>query len=81
MPLVEQLLAERVAVGVTLGVESGARIPVLKPGATQVAIGLEHRGVDPKVGQPLDLIDTGHTPADHDHFVVEHGLIMARALG
>ena len=46
VPLVEQLLGERIAVGVTLRIEAGPRIPIPIPGTAQVIVAFEHDGVD-----------------------------------
>ena len=86
VPLVEQFLRERIAVGVALGVEPGSRIAVPVPGAAEVGRGVEHQGVDAEVGQPLDLIDSGHTRANDDDFVVRlaclrHSLLRYFVLG
>ena len=46
VPLVEQLLGERIAVGVTLRIEAGSRISIPIPGTAQVIVAFEHDGVD-----------------------------------
>jgi hypothetical protein len=47
VPLVEQLLGERVAVGVALGVEPAAGVAVVVPGAAQPGSGLEDDHISP----------------------------------
>ena len=70
VPLVEELLRERVPVGIALGVEAGAGIAVPIPGAAEVTAGIEHGGVDPEIGEALDLVDAGDAGADDDDLVV-----------
>ena len=70
VPLVEQFPREGITVGVAFGVETRARIAVPVPGPAEVGGAVQHRGVHPEVGQPLDLVDAGHARANHDHFVM-----------
>ena len=70
VPLFEQLLRERVAVGVALRIEAAAGIPVAVPGTTEVVVGFEQDRVETEVGQPLDLIDAGDPGPDDEVVVV-----------
>ncbi len=61
-PLVEQFLGKRVAVGVALGIEAGARIAVPVPGAPTAAPASEHPYPQTKLAQFVELIKP-ETPA------------------
>ena len=81
VPLVEHFPRERVAVGVALRIEARAGVAVVVPGAAEVGVRLEDRGVHPEVGEALDLVDAGHPGPDHDDFEVRlahHFLPAAR---
>src|SRR5215469_7882853 len=73
VPLIQQFLRKRVAVGVALGVEAGSRIAVPVPGSTQITRRIEHGGVDPAVGKQLDLVDPGYACSNDDYLVVRLG--------
>ena len=70
VPFLEQLVGERVAVGVALRVEAAAGVAVPEPGAAEVAAHLEHGRVDAALGQPVHLVDARDAGADDDDFVV-----------
>ena len=71
VPLVQQFPGERVAVGVTLGVEARAGVTIAVPGASEVVVSFEHCCVDAEIDKALDLIDAGYPGADDDDLVVE----------
>ena len=77
MPLLEQFLRKRIAIGVAFGIEPRAGIAVPVPGAAEIGGGIQHQCIDPEVGQSLDLVDAGNTGADHDDFVVRFGRLDA----
>ena len=56
IPLVEQLLGERVAVGPAFGAEACARVAVPIPCATDAAAGLECSNPTAKLAQFIELI-------------------------
>jgi hypothetical protein len=71
VPLVEQLLAERVAVGVALGVEAAAGVAVPVPGAPDAGARLEHADLLPHLAQPVELVEAGDPGADDDRVDVQ----------
>ena len=75
VPLVEQFLRERVAVGIALGIEPRTGVAVPVPGSAEIGSCLQHQRVDAEIGQPLDLVDAGHARTDHDDFVVRPGAL------
>jgi hypothetical protein len=84
VPLVEQLLAERVAVGVALGVEAAAGVAVPVPGAADAGAGLEHANRLPDFAQPMELVEAGNPGSDDDRVEVQApsglgaGLLLGR---
>ena len=70
VPLVQQFARERIAIGVALGIEAGARIAIPVPGSAEIRGCIQHEGVNPEVGQTLDLVNAGYARANHDDFVV-----------
>src|SRR5262249_6420484 len=71
VPLVQQLLAEGVAVGVALGVEAAARVAVPVPGAADPGAGLEHPHPLADLPEAIDLVEAGDAGADDDGVEVE----------
>src|SRR5689334_19399231 len=78
VPFVEQFPREGIAVGIALRIEAAAGIAVPVPGAAEVGRRVEHGGIDAEIDQALDLVDAGHTGADHDHLVM--GLAISHSL-
>ncbi len=71
-PLLQQLLRERVLIGVALRIEARARIPVPIPGAADARAGLEHAHLEAELAQPVELVEAGHAGTDDDDVEV-HG--------
>ncbi len=71
-PLVEQLLAERVAVGVALGVEAAAGVAIPVPGAPDAGAGFEDADLLPHLAQAMELVEAGDPGADEDGVEVRH---------
>ena len=67
LPLVEQLFREQVRVGVALGVEPRAGVPVPVPGAAHAAAGLEQLHGEPGFARAIQLVDAGDAGADDQH--------------
>jgi hypothetical protein len=66
VPLVEQFLRERVAVGPAFGIEPGARVAVLVPGATHAGAGFEYPYREAEFPQFVELVKTRDAGADDD---------------
>ncbi len=73
VPFLQQLPVPGVPVGVALGIEAGAGVAILVPGAAEVGVALQAQGVDAEIHQPLDLVHAGHAGPDHHHLVVHRG--------
>ena len=71
VPVVEQLLAEGIAVGIALRIEACAGIAVPVPGAADAGARLEHADAQIALPQPVELVEAGHAGADHDDVVIE----------
>src|SRR5579872_6602758 len=78
VPLLEQLLRERVAVGPALRVEARARVAVPVPRAADAAASLEDPHPQAELAQPVELIEAGDAGADDDR--VELGLTVRAGL-
>ena len=79
LPLLRELLGERVAVVVTLGVAARARIAVPVPRAADAVAGLEDLDAQVQVvAELVERVETGEARADHDH--VEVGVLVHRAI-
>ena len=70
VPLVEQLFRKGITVGVALGVEPRAGVAIPVPGSAEVRRGIQHKGIHPEIGQPLDLVNARHARAHDDDLVV-----------
>jgi hypothetical protein len=56
VPLVEQFLGERVAVGPTFGIEPGARVAVPVPSAANASAGFKHPYREAEFPQSVELV-------------------------
>jgi hypothetical protein len=63
IPLVEQFLRKRIAVGMALGIKAGAWIPVPVPGAADPGGGLEDPDPQPELAQLIELVEPGNAGA------------------
>src|SRR5262249_1098440 len=72
-PFIEQLLRERKAVGIALGIEARAGITIPVPGAADIGAGLEHAHAQAELAQAAELGHAGKTRADDDGMGVERG--------
>jgi hypothetical protein len=79
LPLVEQLAREQVAVGVALGVEPGARIPVPVPRAADAAARLDELRREAGLACPIELVKAGDAGPHDEHLDVRDG--SGRACG
>ena len=59
VPFVEQLLAERVAVGIALRIEPRAGIAVPVPGPAHAGPRFEHPDLEPELAQAMELVEAG----------------------
>src|SRR3546814_15649113 len=67
VPLVQQLLAERISVGIAFAVEASAGVAVPVPGAADAGANLERAHIQPEfIAQPVKLVKTGNAGADYD---------------
>ena len=81
VPLGQEFLGKRIAIGITLRVEARAGVAVPVPGASDTGSGLEHPDLHSEFAQSVKLEQAGHAGADDDR--VEIGapgvLSLARA--
>src|ERR1700751_1948076 len=74
VPLLGQVLVERIAVDVAVGISTCARIAIPVPGAADAVAGLEHGDVEVKlVAQRMQHVHAGKAGADDDS--IEVGLL------
>src|SRR6185437_9705480 len=66
VPLVEQLLAERVAVGIALRIEPRAGIAVPVPGPADAGARFEHMDLHSELAQAMELVEPRDAGSDDD---------------
>ena len=81
VPRVEDLLTERVAVGVALRIEPATRVAVAEPGSAEVVLAFEHERVGAEIDEALDLVDPGDACADDDYLVFVYATHCADSAG
>ena len=81
VPRIEDLLTERVAVGVALRIEPATRVAVAEPGSAEVVLGFEHERVSAEIDEALDLVDPGDACADDDYLVFVYATHCADSAG
>src|SRR5690348_7241969 len=80
VPLVEQLLAEGVAVGIALRIEARARIAVPVPGAAHAAARFEDVRREAELAQAMELVEPRDAGANDDRVVLHDAIISAPVL-
>ena len=73
-PLVEELLREQVAVGVTLGVETRSGVTVPVPGTPDAAAGLDQLRREARLPRAVQLVDAGDAGTDDEHIDIDRGV-------
>ena len=78
LPFLQQLLVEREAIDVGVGIAPGARVSVPVPGAADAVAGLVHAHSQPElVPQVLQHVHAGEPGTDHDRIkVASHSLLL-----
>ena len=71
IPLVEQFLGERIAIGPAFGIKAGAKLAIPIPGVTNSASCLERAHPKSELAQPVELIEPRNARTDHDGIEIQ----------
>ena len=72
LPFLQQLLRERIAIGIALRIEARAGIAIPVPGAADIGASLEYPHAKTLFAQPVELVQARHARADDDGVVVRN---------